>query len=102
MNAPAPVVRDFKPFERNILKRNILRGFFDVELASGLILRGYCLHEKNGNFWCGPPAKPYEDKDGKQTWAAIIDFRDKQTGYRFQQIVIPLAVEAFERAKVAA
>jgi hypothetical protein len=67
MNAPAPVVRDFKPFERNIL-----RGFFDVELASGLILRGYCLHEKNGNFWCGLPAKPYEDKDGKQPGRRLL------------------------------
>ena len=31
-----------------------------------------------------------------------MDFRDKSTGHRFQQVIVPLAVEAFERAKAAA
>jgi hypothetical protein len=78
----------FKPFEKNTL-----RGFFDIELASGLILRGCMLHEKNGRRWVGLPAKPY----GAQSWAAIVDFRDKRTAARFQELATAAAVAAYER-----
>jgi hypothetical protein len=77
-------------------------GFFDIELASGLILRCCTLHEKNGRRWVGLPAKPYTANDGGQTWAAIVDFRDKQASSRFQELITPLAVEAWQKAEVAA
>ena len=35
MTAP-PLIQNFKPFSKNTL-----RGFFDVELSSGMILSGY-------------------------------------------------------------
>ena len=89
-------ILNFKPFEKNTL-----RGFFDIELASGLILRGCTLHE-NGRRWVGLPAKPYTANDGGQAWAAIVDFRDKQTAARFQEMATAAAVAAFERVRGAA
>lgn len=97
MSAPAPIIRNFKPFEKNTLK-----GFFDVRLASGMILCGCTLHEKNNRFWIGLPAKPYTTDSGSQSWVKLIDFEDKKTHERFQEIMTPLAVAAYERAKAEA
>ena len=94
MTAPAPTIINYK-----VLEKNTLKGFFDVELASGLLICGCTLHEKNGKFWIGMPAKPYEKHDGSQSWTKIVDFRDKATSDQFQQMVTPLAAEALERAK---
>jgi hypothetical protein len=71
-------------------------------MASGLILRGCTLHTKNGKFWVGLPAKPYTTDTGAQSWAAVVDFRDKRTAARFQEMAIAAAVEAFERMRGAA
>ena len=57
-----------------------MKGFFDLELASGMMLAGCTLHD----------------------WVKIVDFRDKETGYRFQQMIVSLAVEAWQKAEVAA
>jgi hypothetical protein len=73
-----------------------------VRLASGMILWGCTLHEKNNHFWTGLPAKPYTTDSGSQSWVKIVDFRDKQTHERFQEIVTPLAVAALEQARGAA
>jgi hypothetical protein len=95
--APSPVVLNFKPLERNTL-----RGFFDLELPSELVLSGCTLHEKNGKFWTGLPAKPWTKTDGSQSWAKIVDFRDKETSDKFQRTVTPIAVAALERMRGAA
>jgi hypothetical protein len=47
------------------------------------------------------PARPYAKPDGSQSWVKIVDFRDKATAYRFQQMIVPLAVEAWQKAEVA-
>jgi hypothetical protein len=94
----APGVRFVRSMEFKPFSKNTLRAFFDLGLASGMILAGCTLHEKNGHHWVGLPAKPYL-KDGVQTWAPIIDFRDKTTRERFQQQVTPLAVAALEQAQ---
>jgi hypothetical protein len=51
MNAPAPppiTVLNLRRYERNTL-----RAFADLQLASGLILRGCTLHESHGKQWVG-------------------------------------------------
>jgi hypothetical protein len=97
MTAAAFIILNFKAFEKNSL-----RGFFDVEPPSGMILSGCTLHESHGKFWVALPARPYAKADGSQSWVKIVDFRDKAPGYRFQQMIVPLAVEVFERAKAEA
>ena len=80
MSAPPPTVLDFKPYSKNTLK-----GFFDLRLASGMVLCGCTLYEKNGRYWIGLPAKSYLKDDGEQAWCRIIDFSDKETHDRFLQ-----------------
>jgi hypothetical protein len=93
MQAPSPIVLNFKPYQKNTLV-----AFFDVELSSGMRLCGCTLHTKNGHWWIGLPAKPYTKEDGSQSWCRIVDFREKATHERFQQIVTPLARAALEQA----
>lgn len=88
----APVIRNLKP-----LRKNTLAGFFDVELPSGLVLCGCTLHEKGDSRWVGLPARPYTDSSGKQTWAKIVDFVDRDRAKRFQEGVLPAVIAAFER-----
>jgi len=90
----APVILNFK-----LLEKNTLRGFFDIELPSGLILRGCTLHTKNDRWWIGLPGKPYTKPDGSQSWSKVLDFRDKLTLDRFQRTITPLARAAYEQSQ---
>jgi hypothetical protein len=93
-SGPAPLILNFK-----VIGKNTLKGFFDLELPSGMILAGCQLHQKNESKWIGLPARPYTTDAGTQTWTKIVDFRDKQTRDRFQDSVTPLAIAAYERAR---
>jgi len=59
------------------------------------------LHLKNEKWWVGLPAKTYTDAAGKETWAAIVDFRDKDTRERFQKIVITAALDSYQQMREA-
>jgi len=90
---PAATATDFRRVEKNMLK-----GFFDLVLPSGLILCGCFLHFRER--WCvGFPARPYNDKDGKETWAKIVDFNSKDARERFQEIALNAALEAYEASE---
>lgn len=65
-------------------KKNSLRGFFSVELPSGLCIRDLTLHKKEGSRWIGYPSKPYEDSDGKTQYQNQIWFENKDRHYKFQ------------------
>jgi hypothetical protein len=93
MTAPAPVILNFKP-----LDKNTLRAVFDIQLASGMTICGAMLHESHGKYCVGLPSEGYVKPDGSQGWSKVIDFNDKETGYRFQEIVVPLAIEALQKA----
>jgi hypothetical protein len=82
--------------------RDSLIGFFDLELASGMILRGCTLHDTAGRKWVGLPARPYTNTAGDQTWAPIIEFRDKPTRDSFQRQATAAALAVCGNAKAAA
>jgi hypothetical protein len=66
--------RSFKRIEKNTL-----RGFVSLTVApSRITINDVCLHEKAGRRWLSFPAKPYQDKDGKQQWVAYC--RDRRQG----------------------
>jgi hypothetical protein len=66
-HAPPPItVLNFHKYEKNTL-----RAFADLQLASGLILRGATLHQSHGRWWVGLPARNYASPDGVEKWAAI-------------------------------
>jgi hypothetical protein len=68
-------------------------------LPSGLILCGCTLHLSAGKWWVGFPARPYNDKDGRETWAGIVDFSSKDARDRFQEIALNAALEAYEASE---
>ena len=91
----APTIDKMKPLDR----QNTLRAVFNIELPSGLVICGAMLHTKNNHWWIGMPGKPFQKPDGSQSWSKVVDFRDKQTHRKFQDLVTPLAVAALEQAR---
>ena len=76
---------NWKPFVKNTLQ-----GFVDLEVAEpGLVIRGVCLHEKNGKRWVSLPAKPWTDKEGNQQWQPVVEFTDNDARDAFQRAALP-------------
>jgi len=73
-------VLDFRPVDKNTLK-----GFFTLELPSGLLIHDMCLHEKNSKRWVSFPARPYTAKDGTEKWARIVDIPDRDRWGQFNR-----------------
>jgi hypothetical protein len=94
-------IYDLAVFNLKKYEKNTLRAFFDLQLPSGLILRGCTLHFSHEIWWVGLPAKPYTDAAGKEGWAAIVDFRDKTTKDKFQQIAVSAALESYLQMREA-
>jgi hypothetical protein len=65
-------------------EKNTLKGFFSVQLASGLILRDLTLHVRGGARWVGMPAREWTDHAGVRQFAAIVEFKDRTTANRFR------------------
>jgi hypothetical protein len=68
--------------------QNTLRGFFSVNLPSGMILRSLTLHEKGEDRWIGMPAREWTDFEGNKQYAKLIEFADRSTADRFRDAVL--------------
>ena len=99
-------VRDFKA-----LHRNTLRGFFTLELDSGLVIKDCSVHVRDdGRKWFAFPAKPQLDKDGKALrdgsgkvlYANIIAIDDRRRSDKLQQLVLEALAPFLEEATEAA
>jgi hypothetical protein len=84
------------------MPRNSLRGFADIKLPSGLIIREAVVHNTNGRAWVNLPGKPMVDRDGqavrdpatgKLKYAALLEWSDRAVADRFSAAVID-AIEA--------
>ncbi len=82
------------------MTKNTLRGFADVRIDSGLIIKDVTVHTKNGKSWAGLPAKPQvtEGKiktgdNGKALYVAILEWEDRDLSERFSAAVVK-AIEA--------
>lgn len=85
----SPIISNWKPFVKNTL-----RGFFSVELSSGLVLHQCTLHRGQNNDWIGFPASA-QVRDGqavmfhgKQQWNKLIEIPDRQRREAFQASVL--------------
>src|ERR1035437_3858056 len=91
---PAPraargaVASDWKPYERNTL-----RGFFDLELPSGLIIHGCTLHVKGDSKWVGLPAQKVVRAGGEVGYVAILEFTSRATADKFRGLACAALVE---------
>jgi hypothetical protein len=90
---PQAIARNIKRIEKKTL-----RAIFDLETDSGLILRGCALHLSSGHWWVGLPSQSYTTPAGAKSWVPIIDFRDRTTKTKFQQIAMSAIAEHFPEA----
>jgi hypothetical protein len=74
------------------VERNTLKGFVDLRLASGLVLRGCSVHLSRGRWWVGMPARPFKSADGADAWSPVVDFADTRSRRRFQQVALAALV----------
>src|SRR5262249_24814482 len=96
MNA-SPKLRA-KRLEWRPMHRNTLRGFTNIELPIGLVIRDICVHKKNGRIWASLPARPVLDADrkhvvnhaGRKQFAALLGWRDRDLADRFSAAVVDL------------
>jgi hypothetical protein len=63
-------------------------GFVDVQLPSGLVVRGLTIHRKGERRWIGLPARSYESDSGSVSWAPVIEIPDRQTRERFEESIL--------------
>jgi hypothetical protein len=77
-----------------LLNRKSLVGSFDLEMPSGLIVRGALLFEKDGRRWVNFPSKEWTKQDGTKGYFPLLEFASREIGDKFQKQVLPLAEEA--------
>jgi hypothetical protein len=69
-------------------EKNTLKGFFDLALTSGMIVKGCTLQVTGGRACVGLPCRQYVDAGGAETWTTVIDFSDRASKDRFQKIAL--------------
>ena len=72
------------------IRKNTLVGAFDLEMPSGLIIRGAMLFEKNGRRWVGFPSKEFTKQDGSKGYFPLLEFASREIADKFQAQVLPL------------
>ena len=77
-------------------QKNTLRGFIEVELPSGLIIKDITWHQKEDREWLGLPARQYEKEDGSTGWSNQVDFSDKSIYWSFVNKVLAALREHLE------
>jgi hypothetical protein len=76
------------------INKNTLIGKFDLEMPSGLIVRGAMLFEKAGKRWVSFPSKEWTGQDGKKNYSPLLEFASRDIADRFQSQVLPIAEKA--------
>ena len=87
---------EFRPY-----RKNTLRGFFIMELASGMQIRDCTLHEANGKAWVGFPGIPYKDKTDKTLYKNVIVVPDRSVLDKLQATVCAQLKEHLDKAEPA-
>jgi hypothetical protein len=74
-----------------------LRGFCNVELPSGLVLKDVSVFVARGKAWAALPARPVIDSDGrhhvindKRQYAAAVQWRNRDLNDRWSAAVVEL------------
>jgi hypothetical protein len=77
-----------------LMRKGTLIGFVDLELPSGLIVRGLMLFAKNDKRWCSFPSKEFTKQDGTKGYSPLLEFADRTISDKFQSAVVPLVERA--------
>jgi hypothetical protein len=84
-----------------LIRKGTLIGSFDLEMPSGLIVRGAMLFEKDSKRWISFPSKEWTKQDGTKGYFPLLEFASREIGYKFQDKVLPLVNEAFQNLEPA-
>jgi hypothetical protein len=91
---PPAIVLRWRPVRR-ANPRSTLVGYCDVQLPSGMILRGLSVCASDGTQWIVPPSRLRVDINNvplgigdDARWDSVIEFRDRRTRDRFCQTVL--------------
>jgi hypothetical protein len=82
------VIADWKPHPQNTL-----RGFFSVNLPSGMVIHNLTVHEKGEARWIGLPAREWTNGQGVNQYAKLIEFVDRRTADRFRDEILSALAE---------
>jgi len=88
------------------MHRATLRGFIEVELPNALVVRKVAIQEKAGKWWASLPSKPVLDRDGRHKTdptgrradAAALEWRSRELGDRFSQVVVTVLRQMYSDA----
>lgn len=78
-----------------------LRGHFDLELPSGMIIKSCALVEGEKGVFVSLPQNAYTLRDGTKKYTPIIVFKDKGLAFRFSAQALE-AVTALREGRAAA
>jgi hypothetical protein len=78
-----PVASDWKAFSKNTLK-----GFFTLQLPSGMVIHGLTAHVKGESRWIGLPGQKFVKTDGTTSYTPVIEFTDRLTADRFRDLAL--------------
>jgi hypothetical protein len=81
--APTGTVVNWKPYEKGAL-----RGYLDISIADGVVVKGFKVFEKNGERWVSAPADQYKKRDGSMGYAPVVEFNDKNIEREFGRAVL--------------
>jgi len=70
------------------IDKGALRGAFSVKLASGIIIHGVLLFEKQGRRWIAFPAKKITSESGAVSWQPHVEIPDKGIAETFRSMVL--------------
>jgi hypothetical protein len=76
------------------MRKGTLIGFVDLEMPSGLIVRGLMLFEKSNKRWCSFPSKEYTKQDGTKGYSPLLEFASRDISDKFMSAVVPLVERA--------
>jgi hypothetical protein len=93
---PRPAGQHFALSNPKRLDRGTLVGSFDLEMPSGLVVRGAMLFEKGARRWVSFPAKEWTKQDGSKGYYPLLEFASRDISDKFQALVVPLAENLFQ------
>jgi DNA-binding cell septation regulator SpoVG len=95
-----PAARPFAISNWSAYSKNTLRGFFTVELPSGLVIHSLALHVKNGARWISMPGRKRSTQHGSTTFEPLVQFATRRAGDRFRDACLTaLAAAGIEAAR---
>jgi hypothetical protein len=62
-----------------------LRGHFELQLGSGMVITGMSLHEKGKVRWVGTPGQSFKRSDGTTGYSRTIAFVDREIEDNFRR-----------------